>query len=610
MSAYPGGLFEMNAIERQFHHLATIDLAIIAVYFATIVGLGLYLRRRAARGIDSYFLGERKIPWWVLGMSGTASNFDMTGTMVVISFVYALGMQGVWVSMRGGMVLPLGLLLVFMGRWLRRSQVMTNAEWMALRFGHGRDGHLARVLSAISNLVVTVAFLTYFVKGTGKFLAVFVDLPVTTCSTIMMAIALTYTVLSGLHGVVWTDVIQEVLLVAVSLYVGYVAITLPDHAAIIAGAGPEWTSLAPQWTAAPMEWLADPHVYHMFGLCIVFWVAKGVFEGAGGFTGGYMTQRYFAARSDRDASRMSAQWIVLLCFRWVLVVGVALIALSLAASSNQLGSILAADPERTLPEVIKAAIPPGVRGALIAGLIAAAMSTFDSTINAGASYWVRDIYQNYLKKDATEKQLLRQGYLSSLGLAVVGVALGLLVLNIDDIWGWITGPLAAGLFAPIILRWYWWRFNGYGFASSTAVGLGVAVLLKIAAPHVAFYIGFPLTWTASFGAGVVVSLLTAPNDPATLAHFYERIRPFGLWRPVASQLAPQVVAAAKEEHRRSYLAIPLAVGWHLSGVATVITLLLHRWHLAAASAALFATLATVLYFWWYRKEFREFKIAP
>ena len=102
-------------------HLARVDHIIIILYYAAIIGAGIFFSKRASKGIAAYFLGGRKIPWWAIGMSGTASNFDMTGTMVIISFIYAVGLQGIWVSMRGGMCLPLGILMVYMGKWLRRS---------------------------------------------------------------------------------------------------------------------------------------------------------------------------------------------------------------------------------------------------------------------------------------------------------------------------------------------------------------------------------------------------------------------------------------------------------------------------------------------------------
>jgi SSS family transporter len=583
--------------------LTTIDQVVVAAYFLLIISAGFILRRLAARGLTDYFLAGRRVPWWVLGMSGTASNFDMTGTMVVISFVYAIGLQGVWVSMRGGMCLPLGILMVFMGKWLRRSKVMTNAEWMELRFGSGRDGHVARLLSALSNLVVTLAMLVYFVKGTGKFLAVFLPFSPDTCALLMLGVGLLYTTLSGLYGVIYTDVLQEVLMLAASLFVGYYAFVLPDHSATLAYAGPDWNSFLPRWQAEPMDWLHDPTMYQFFGLCIIFWMARGIFEGFGGFTGGYMTQRYFAARNSREASLLTAQWILLLLFRWALIVGVALLALALARQQADVAAELGRDPERTLPVVIGHVIPAGLRGLMVAGLIAAAMSTLDSTLNAGAAYWVRDIYQRYLRPEATKAQLLRQSYVATIGLAVVSVALALGIRNINEIWGWITGPLSAGLFAPVILRWYWARFNGYGFALSTAAGLVAAVAQKAFWPTLPLYYSFPLVWLLSLAVGVVGALATPATSPEVLAAFWQRVRPFGWWRQVtASQptAAGRRFAGQSFENIRDSLVWLLAVAWHLTGVAVVVALLLHRWSALVVSGLLWLSWTVLLYGLWYR----------
>ncbi len=580
--------------------LGSLDLAIIAAYFGLSLAVGLWLRRRASQSADDYFLGGRRIPWWVIGASGTASNFDMTGTMVITAFVFALGLQGFWVAMRGGMCLPLGLLLAFMGAWLRRSRVMTTAEWMELRFGPGPDGQAARLLSAVSNLVVTVAFLTYFVKGVGKFLAVFLPWSPTTCALILVVVALVYTAMSGLYGVIYTDVLQEGLLLVVSVFLGVKAMTLPDHAAVLGSAGGDWASWAPRWTAAPMPWLADPTLYQMFGLCVIFWIARGLLEGASGFTGGYMPQRYYAARSERDAGLLTAEWVVLLLVRWGLVVGAALLALSLSRSSGAIAARLAADPEQALPVVIGNALPAGLRGVAVAGLIAAAMSTFDSTVNAGAAYWVKDIYQRWLRPAAAERALVRQGYLATAGLTVVALVIALSVPNIDSIWRWITGPLSAGLFAPLLLRWYWWRLTGWGFALATAVGLVVSIGLQLAAPQLPLYVGFPATWGASLAAGLIGSWLTPATPRATLRAFWERIRPFGRWRPVLGDVDPALRVAARAEHRRTLLTTPSAVLWHVSGVVGIIAAVLHQWGVLLGALGTFVGLGVLLWEVWYR----------
>ena len=582
--------------------LSPLDTAIVLLYFLLTLGTGFYLSKKASQSISAYFLGERKIPWWAIGMSGTASNFDMTGTMVMISFLFAIGLQGFWVALRGGMALYMGILMIYMGKWLQRSKVMTTAEWMELRFGQGVAGKLARLLSAVANIIVTIALLVYFVEGGGKFLAVYLPFSPTVCALLMIFVAIAYTAMSGFYGVIYTDVIQEVLILVVALYVGYQAFTLPDHAAVIASATyPGWQSLIPQWEAAPMNWLSNPTVYQAFGLCILVWFSRSLFEGMGGFTGGYTPQRFYATKNEREVGLLTAEWILLLLFRWMLVVGAAILGLKLAYLNPAIASLLAQDPEQTLPVVLSQAIPSGLRGLLVAGLIAAAMSTFDSTINAGVSYWIRDIYQLYIKPQASEKRLIRQSYGATIALAAIAIVLSQTVQNINEIWSWITGSLSAGLAAPTVLRWYWWRFNGYGFAIATAVGLGTSLTLKILNPELAFYISFPLTLGISLLAGIVSAYLTPPTDLKTLKNFWLRIRPFGIWGIVTAELDQAIVQESQIQNANDLTNVFFALIWQLSGVVMVISLLLHQWLTAIAAIVTFVLSSTLLYFQWYKK---------
>ena len=153
-----------------------IDITIIVTYLIAIVAVGLIMQKKASQGIDSYFLGNRNLPWWVLGASGMASNTDIAGTMINTAFIYALGTKGFFIEIRGGVTLIMAFLMVFMGKWNRRSQVMTQAEWMHFRFGKGKEGDVARVISAIASIIMTVAMVTYFVIGAGKFVGDFLGI--------------------------------------------------------------------------------------------------------------------------------------------------------------------------------------------------------------------------------------------------------------------------------------------------------------------------------------------------------------------------------------------------------------------------------------------------
>jgi Na+/proline symporter len=579
--------------------LATIDWLILAVYFGLIVAVGVLAARFASRSIADYFLGGRRIPWWALGMSGSASNFDMTGTMIITSFFYVIGFQGFWVESRGGLVLGLCVLLAFMGKWLRRSRVMTTAEWMELRFGTGRGGQLARILAAVANLVFTIGMVIYFAKGSGKFVATFLPFSPEACALGMIAVCLLYTAMSGLYGVIYTDVLQEILMFSVAAFIIVKAAFLPDHSAVIAMAGADWIDVTPRWTAEPMYWLENPLVYQMFGVSILFWVAKSMIEGLGGHTG-YMAQRYFAARDERSAGLMTAEWTVLLSARFAMVAGIALLGLWLAQHNPEVAGQLRVDPERTLPVVFSHVLPAGVLGFALAGMMSAAMSTFDSTINAGASYWVRDIYQRFFHPAADEKALVRQSYYATIGIALLGVVLAMAVRNINEIWNLMTGPLGTAFVVPMAMRWYWWRFNGYGFAWSIGVGMLTAILMDVFVPGLAFFESTGITFAISVTVGVVVSLLTPAPDDEVLRRFYRQIRPFGLWRRFATELDKTESDSVRSENRLGLLNMMIALAWQLCMFITVIAAVWHNWEAMYPALAAFLVLSVMLYLFWYR----------
>lgn len=580
--------------------LATIDWLILAGYFVLTLMVGLTLARLASRSINDYFLGGRRIPWWILGMSGSASNFDITGTMIITSFFFAIGFQGFWVAARGGLVLGLCVLLAYMGRWLRRSKVMTTAEWMELRFGNGRGGQLARLVAAAAYLTFTVGMVIYFAKGTGKFVAIFLPFSPEACALGMMAIGLTYTTLSGLYGVIYTDVLQEILIFLVAGYIIVKAIFLPEHSAVLDAAGADWIAVVPKWTAEPMHWLENPLIYQMFGISILFWVMKSMVEGLGGM-GGYMAQRYYAVKDERSAGLMTAEWAVLLSIRYAMVAGIALLGLWLAQHDALVATQLHADPEKTLPVVLSHILPAGVLGLGLAGLMAAAMSTFDSTINAGAAYWVRDIYQRFLRPDADEKALVRQSYWATVIIVLLGATLAMSVKNINEIWNLLTGPMGTALVIPLAIRWYWWRFNGYGFALSMGAGMLTAILLGVFAPDIAFYKTTGITFLVSVIVAIAASYATPPVDNDVLRRFYRQIRPFGFWRQFAAELEEKDRDRIRSENRAVWLNMFVALGWQVCLFITMITVVWRNWKPMSLAFAGFLILSLVLYFSWYRK---------
>jgi len=590
--------------------MSIIDYGIILVYLTTIVLIGLRMQRKAGQNIDSYFLGEKKLPWWALASSGMSSNLDISGTMIIAALIYALGAKGFYIEIRGGVTLIMAFLMIYMGKWNRRSGAMTLAEWMKLRFGEGRPGQAARLVAAISSIIMTVAMVTYFALGGGKFLDQFLGignylgLPSEFwAATLLISIAMVYTVASGLYGVVWTDVFQGILIFGAIAYMASLAysINLPEEFTIslplFDGGFQRYTTTLKEWTSIipsselNIDGASQYSIYNLFGVAIMFYLMKVVLEGSGG-TGNYMLQRFFAAKDDREAGLLSAFWVFLLSFRWVFIGSIAIIGVSLGTKI--------VDPELVLPAVVET-LPIGIKGFLIAGLMAAGMSTFDSTVNAGAAYWVKDIYQLYINPQASEKKLMAHSYMASVFIVIAGLGLMLVFKNINDIWGWITMSIGSGLLLPMLLRWYWSRMNGWGFAIGTLSGMISAIAFKAIAPAgVTEYTMFALSTTVSLIGTIIGTMFTKPTDESTLQSFYNKTRPFGSWGRFKSQLNPEEIQAVDKENRRDIFSTVLAVPWQVSFFLLMMSFMFKAWTNVLVLGVVFLVLSISLYFTWYK----------
>ncbi len=586
--------------------LAPIDIVIIVGFLVLVTGIGVALSKRAAGGLDDYFLGGNKIPWWILGASTATSNFDMSGTMIIVAVIFALGFEGFFVEMRGGVGLCLAFLMVFLGKWLRRSEVMTSAEWMKVRFGTDRQGRTAHLLSAVANIVLSLGMIIYFAKGAGKFLTHFVPLPELWCTALMVGIGLAYTLMSGLYGVVFTDLVQMILLVFTAIYVSVEAFALRPEVVLPQGfleidfvieQGQGASLLAKD----PTGWSS---IFQMFGLCVVMWLFKVTLEGAGG-VGGYTDQRFFAARSEREASLLTFESIILSIFRWTMVAGLVIMGYHLVQSGAEGAAAIQKDAEQVLPIVLSKMLPAGVRGLVVAGLIAAAMSTFDSTLNAGASYIVKDVYESYVRPDATSKQLMSVSRWATIGLCVAGIGLAAVVPNINKIWGLITMGLGAGLAVPLFLRWYWPRFSGYGFAAGTGGGL-VAGLLFNTVLVVPLYVSFPATVAVALTFSVIVTYATPAASDEVLVEFWRRIRPWGFWRAIAEKAQADGVvnaadlAARKLERRQDYTALLFAIPFQVCVLLGAMSFIFHAWDQLAVFGGISLVTGMGLYRCWFK----------
>ena len=365
----------------------------------------------------------------------------------------------------------------------------------------------------------------------------------------------------------------------------------------------EWSRITPP-VRMDMPSGSSFEIYNLFGIAIMFYLFKVTLEGASG-AGGYMLQRYFAARSDREAGILSLFWTSLLAFRWPLIASFAMLGVyhGLLPDNN-----IIADPELVLPIVIKNYIPTGIKGLLIAGLMAAAMSTFDSTVNAGAAYWVKDLYQAYIRPVASEKELILQGRLASIVIVSIGLLFSLTITNINEIWGWITMGIGAGMFIPQLIRWYWWRYNGYGYALGTALGMIGAVLTKAFAGQIPEYTSFMIASGSSFFGCILGTYLTEPTDEKVLFNFYKITRPFGFWNKIRNRLPKETLTNINNENRADIIATFFAVPWQIVLFLTGMMIVLKQWYSLMILLPLFLILSSGLYWFWFRNLNKEVKI--
>ncbi len=528
--------------------MSPVDYGIILVYFGIVIGLGFLYQKRASKSLRAYFLGGKTIHWLALAMSGSVSNFDITGTMWIISILYVLGMKSMWHHWMWGVLMG-AFFLGYMGKWVRRSNVMTAAEWMKTRFGSDTGGRLARTAYALMAVLTLACFVGYAYQGIGKFASVYISLEalaqytsipwiqhiVTQHEPDILAVAIIgittlYVVLGGLYSVVVTDVIQTIILTLGSIFIAYIAWSrlTPE---LLAGLPDGWTSLSVPWRIKEFAGTENSQ-FELFGAMVIVWVVKGFLLNAGGPAQMYDFQRFLAARDPRDAAKVGAAWSVFLCVRWAMAVGIALLALT--------GVTGVTDSEKVMPLVLMEFLPVGIRGIVIAGLLAAFMSTFSSTVNSGASFIVRDIWQPYFRPKAGDAESVRVSYWATLLLVAIGLTIGALVDSITQIWNWMMMVLGAGMAVPNVLRWYWWRMNGWGYALGTLGGMLLSLLALLFNDIPVYYV-FPAICLASLLVSIVASLATRPVERDILISFYRSVRPFGLWKPVA----------ALDEHRES-----------------------------------------------------------
>lgn len=588
--------------------LHPIDITVLVLYLLAMVVVGLIVERRARGGISQYFLGGNEMPWWILSMSNAASMFDISGTIWLVSLLFVYGLKSVFIPWLWPVFNQI-FLMAYLSVWLRRSGAATGAEWITLRFGSDSGAEASRISVVIFALVSVVGFTGYAFVGIAKFAEII--LPDTfsphTYAVIIVGITALYTTIGGLYSVVLTDLVQYAIMVLCSLALGLIAMQQVSPEALAAVVPQGWGditfgwSLHPHWQElmpAAQQRIVDDG-YTLFGAFFLMMVFKGILVSMAGPAPNFDMQRILAAKSPREAAMMSGLVSVLLFApRYFMVAGITVLALTLLNASITHGGG-AIDLEQVVPIVIRDFVPAGLAGLLIAGLMAAFMSTFAGTINAAAAYLVYDVYKRYMRPTATNREYVRASYVASLAVVVAGCAAGYFIGSVDAATQWIVSALWGGYAAANMLKWHWWRLNGFGYFWGMIAGLAGALGL-LAFPDVKLWSAFPILLLLSAAGSVVGSLLTRPEDESVLVEFYMRTRPWGWWGPIHRAAVRRDPAfKANRDFGWDTLNVVIGVIWQTGLVALPIYVVIRNWDATAVTLAVVLIASAVLKRTWY-----------
>ncbi len=639
--------------------LSPLDYIIIFGCLGLILLVGLAMSKKASKNLENYFLGGRSLPWYLLGVSGMSAWFDLTGTMIITSFLYMMGPQGLYIEFRGGAVLALAFMLAYTGKWHRRSGCMTPAEWVTYRFGTGFSAEMLRLVSAIMGIVTTIGMLAYLVRGATLFMAMIFPVDPVLLTIILLGVASLYTVMAGFYGVVLTDLVQGAIMIAGCIAISVIAWHQVGDAEALAALASKVTGNQSWLNSAPMAHVDMPKGYEAYEALLMATAFYFLRSMLGGLGSGAET-RFFAARNTREASLQCLLQGLTIMFRWPLMISFAVMGIVLVskilpdagaaretaaliqaanpsltanawhtytgkiahnpeaapdgliekltqvlgpewkASLLIIGSNGTVNPEVILPAVALHSLGPGLRGLIVVALIAALMGALTGVVNSASALFVRDIYQNFFRRKAGNRELISMAYLSSALIVLASFAMGLGATSINDLWGWLIMGLTASSLGPAVLRLYWWRTNAWGMAAGIFIGGMAAVLQRITIPQLNEWTQFSVMIAISFGATILGSVITVETPREVVTSFYRTTRPFGLWGPLWNMLPATDRSSWAREHRNDILSTVTALTWQICLFLLPMQILTRNWHGVLSTFPIFLAACMGLYFFWWR----------
>ena len=576
--------------------LTTLDWTIIAAYFALSLAIGLFYYRRAGASTGEYFVAGRSLPWWLAGTSMVATTFAADTPLAVTEMVARNGVAGNWLWWS---MLPSGMLTVFFfARLWRRAEVMTDVEFVELRYAGPAASFLRGFRALYLGLAINLIIMGWVNLGMAKILSGTLGLQKWQALGFCLGITFLYSILSGLWGVVVTDAVQFVIAMAGSIVLAVFAVNavggldaLRSSLATVTPPGssqPFGTEAISLWPDGSAVWML-PMMTLVTYLGVNWWASW--YPGAEPGGGGYIAQRIFSARNERHGV-LATLWFnvahyALRPWPWIIVALCSLVLYRTGVVNPSTGQV---DPAFGYVQVMNDYLPVGFRGLLLASFAAAYMSTISTQMNWGSSYIVNDFYRRFIRKEGTEAHYVLVSRLATFLTMLLSIVVTYFMNRITGGWELVL-TLGAGTGLVYILRWYWWRINAWSEIAAMTAALLVSVALQSSGTFdSATPAGFALTMLTTVAittaTWLVATFATAPEPEATLLSFYRRVRPAGPgWATVAARAGAAGV-------RQEDALVPAFVNW-LLGIVVVYSTLFAIGELLFANALAAVTLGIV-----------------
>ncbi len=500
-----------------------IDYLIIAAYLLFAIVVGFVFSRKASRDSESFFLGGRTMPWWAICLSMIATSFASDTPIWVSEVTRSDGLQRIWWVIVA--VLPLIVGIFLFSRLWRRAEIITDAQFYEIRY-EGKPAAFLRAFRAMSSGVImnilTIAWVTF---AMSKVITILTPFDQWGAIMVCVAIALFYATFSGFYGVVVTDVVQFFITMGSMLALALIAVsraggmeTVLEQIRSNTDYGSDTLALFPSFTTFNSD------VFKMLVYFLLIWW---------GDAGGYNMQRMSACRNEKDAIRATLFYAIFQsCRPWLwVVVGLVSIAVFPHLESNS----------DAYPMVINEYLGPGLKGLLITAFLAAFMSTIDTHLNWGASYLTTDVYQRFIRKDASQKHYVIISRICMVLLMLGGMLIVPMLNSVTEAMESIAYMMIGGGIISV-LRWFWWRVNAYTEITAFMGGL-IGWLVYISIDEQRVFFGYqwgqtPFEFKIALLISIVVPLsiavtyMTKPVSNTVLEKFYRRVRPGGAWGPI------------------------------------------------------------------------------